>query len=369
MKFKINRNKLLTTLQIAVNFTSPKNVNTILQNILIEANDDSITIKANNTQTGFSGEIDTEVEEIGSTTISGRKFLDVIKELPEESIIDFNFDGRNLKIKSGKSSFTLSTITPEQFPTMSEIVPEYNIVVESKKLLEALKKTSFCISNDKSKIEYTGAHFKVFGNILEISSSDIQRIAKATLTFDEEFSDEFIINIPKKTIMEVMKILEFDEKVEIETDKQQIIFKIDNMVVYSKLLVKYIRSLTKLFDSKSETKARIPSEEFYEVIKRVSTISSDITHGVVLSFEDSKLSVYSIETEYGQGFEIIDDIEFNGENIDIIFNSKHLLDITLNITTEYLDMHISGKRTPAILNPVGDDSYSYLVVPISIEYY
>lgn len=368
MKFKAIKNELIPLLQLSNSFTSPKNVNTILQNILIEAKDDSIVFRSSNLQTGFCGKLNTEVEETGITTVSGKKFLDIIKELPSSSVIEFTFDGSKLKIKSGKSSFSLATLSPEQFPTMTQITPEYHIKVDSDHFLNILRKTYFCISSDMSKIEYTGAHFKVFGNKLEVSSADFQRIATASFSFDEEFSDEFIINIPKKTILEVMKVLEHSEFVEIETDKRQVQFKIDDMVIYSKLIEKYIRSLTKLFESEYPIEVILPTNQFYDVIKRVSTISSDITHGVVLSFSESKVSVYSVETEYGQGFETIDDIELNGEPIDIIFNSKHLIDILSNVDTETFVLKMSGRRNPAVIFPDKKD-YSYLVVPISIDRY
>lgn len=368
MKFKALKNELLPLLQLSNGFTSPKNVNTILQNILIEATDDSIILRASNLQTGFCGKLNTTVEVTGSTTVSGKKFLDIIKELPDSAIIDFQFDGSKLKIKSGKSSFSLSTLNPEQFVTMSQITPEYHIQLDSSKFLDVLKKTYFCISSDLSKIEYTGAHLKVFGNTIEISSADFQRIATAKFNFDESYADEFIINIPKKTVSEIMKILDSTDTVEIETDKRQVQFKIGDIIIYSKLIEKYIRSLTKLFESEYPISVNLPTSEFYEVIKRVSAISSEITHGVVLSFSDDKVSIYSVETEYGQGFETIDGINLDGSPIDIIFNSKHLLDIIANVNTDQFTLKMAGRRNPAVILP-DDDSYAYLAVPISIDRY
>jgi len=231
MQFSIIKEKILPLIQHANNFTSTKGINTILENILIQSTNEEIILKATKTHMGFSAKLDANIEESGITTVSCKKLNDIIKELPNASVINFKLNGGKLQLKSGKSQFSLSTIEPEFFPTMTYITPEYHIKMKSNELQTLLKKTNFCISNDPSKIEYTGAHFRVFGNQLEVGSADFQRIAIANTEFDEEFSDEFTINIPKKTAVEVTKLLDLDEYVEVETDKKQIQFKIDNITV------------------------------------------------------------------------------------------------------------------------------------------
>jgi len=366
MKFKVVKDEIYPFVQLANSFTSPKNLNTVLQNILLDVESDKLTLRSTNMQVGFSGDIEVVAEETGMVTVSGKKLLDIIKEMPDSSVIEFNYDGSKLNINSGKSTFKLSTISSELFPTMSEITPEYQLKINSEELLQLLKRTAFCISNDSSKIEYTGAHFSVYGNKLEISSADFQRISTSSADFEEDFSDEYTINIPKKTVLELMKILDVNETVEIETDRKQIQFKAGNVVIYSKLIEKYIKSITKLFAIDYPIKARVPRKPFLDVIRRISTITSEITHGVVLSFQESQLTVFSLETEYGQGFEVMEDIEFQGEAIDIIFNSKHVMEIVGNIDTDFIEFQMQGKRNPALILP-DEDSYKYLVVPISID--
>jgi DNA polymerase-3 subunit beta len=368
MKFTVIKNEILPFLNMAINFTSPKNVNTILQNFYIEAEDDQITIRATNLQTGICMSIPAKIEQTGETTVSAKKFLDIIRELPDSSLINMELTNSKLKIKSEKSTFNLSILSPEQFPTMTDITPEYSIKVNSDNLLKTLKKTYFCISTDPTKPEYNGAHFKVYGNTLEVSSADFQRIATSKFNFSEEYYDEFIINIPKKTISEVMKILEYSEYTEIETDKRQVQFKIGNITVFSKLIEKYIRSMTKLLESEYAINIKIPTKEFHDAIKRVSVISSDTTHGVVFSFENDKVSIYSIETEYGQGFETINNIELNGEEIEIMFNSKKLLEILSNVDSDFFTFKMNGRKNPTVIEPE-EINYSYLIVPISIETY
>lgn len=366
MKFTVVKDDLLPFIQHANSFTSPKNLNTVLQNILIIAEDQSITFRATNLQVGFSGQLSATVEETGIITVSGKKLLDIVRELPDQAVINFTFDGSKLVIKSGRSSFKLSTIGPEMFPTMSNITAEYYLKVSGDTLLNLMRRTQFCISNDLSKIEYTGGHFTVAGNRLEVSAADFQRVATASATFDIALADEFIINIPKKTIQELLKLVSPFDTVEIETDKKQVLFRAGSFTIYSKLIEKYIKSLTRLFKSEYPIQATLNRKEFIEVVKRVSTITSEITHGVQLTFKDDTMTVSSLETEYGQGHESMECKLVGGEDMEIVFNSKHIMEICGNIDSENITLKMSGRRAPALVSP-DDSGYEYLVVPLSIE--
>lgn len=366
MKFKVIKNELSNTLSHAINFTSSKELNTIHQNIYIEARDNDLLIKTFNGQSAFLTSIDAVIEETGVTTVPCKKLLEIVKELPENAVVDFTLKEGRVNIKCGKSSFNLSILPPEMFPTTSEIKGEYYLKVSSEKFAKILKKTYFCISNDHSKIEYTGCHLKVYGNIIEASAADYQRISYAFTELDEEFSDEFIINIPRKTIMEILKLLDKDEIVEISTDKSQIMFRIGKIYIYSNLINKYIRSMKSLFSAEYNTNLTIRKNLLFDALKRVATITNEENHGVIISFAENRASVYSIETDYGAGQEYIEDINLNGEPVDIIFNSKHLIEIINAIDGDIVKIRINSRKSPVIFESE-EDWYKYIIVPLAIE--
>ncbi|MDR2884974.1 MAG: DNA polymerase III subunit beta [Deferribacteraceae bacterium] len=366
MKFSVAKEKLYPFLQHSGNFTTNKNLSTILQNILIEAEGTHVTIKATNFQTGFTASIEAQVVTPGVTTVSAKKLSDIVRELPDGKEIDFVFDGSRLHVKSGKSSFQLSTMDAELFPKQPTITPEYSLTIDGAMLMDLFKRIAFCISTDTSKVEYNGAHMNIFGDRIEISAADYQRIASSSEKLAEPFTDEFIINIPKKTVLEVVKILDGAKNIHLETDKKQVAFKTDSISITSKLIEKYIKSLTRLFNEEYRNTALIDKGNLFEVVKRISVITSDVTHGVYLSFAGSQLTITSMETEYGKGQEVIDDVEYSGEPMDIIFNAKHLMEILSNITSERVKFAMNSKLQPALILPDNQAS-KYLLVPIAME--
>jgi len=366
MKFSVIKEKILNYLQFANGFTSSKLLNPLLQNIYLSIEDTKLTMRTTNYQIGFSAIIDVDAKEPGSLTVSCKKLLDIVKELPDGSIIDFNFDGSRLNIRSGKSLFKMSTMSIESFPTMSSITQEYYLKLPSKDLITLLKRVWFCISNEHQKIEYTGSHFNIYGNCLEIYATGLQRVAIANTIFNTDFSDEFIVNIPKKTIMELIKILDNTDEVEIVTDKKQMSFKSGNITVYTKLIEKFVKGVSKLFANEYPIKIKLDKKIFIETAKRVSTISDDDTPGLSLFFEENKLTLSTLETEYGVGQESIDDIDYKGEPFNIIFHAKLLHEILSNIESDYFTLEMNSPRLPALITPESE-RYRYLIVPISLD--
>ncbi len=368
MKFTAIKENILPYINYTNSFTSPKHLNPIIQNIKLSLEGNELTMQATNYQVGFSCNFEVNMVEEGRITVSAKKLLDIIKQLPDGSLIEFDYDSTRLNITSGRSSFKLSTISSEGFPTISDILAEYNLKLSSKELSAVLKKVWFCIASESQKIEYTGAQFNISGNLLEVFATGLQRVAIATIEFPAEYSDDFTINIPRKTIIELIKVLDAkpDSDVEIFTDKSQISFRIDNMTIYSKLIEKFVKGVSRLFTNEYPVTAKLNTKNFIEASKRVSSITSDDTPGIALSFDSDKLKLSSLETEYGQGFETIDNVESNRDVFEIVLNAKHVNEILSNIETEYFTFEMIDKRSPVLITP-DTDKYRYLVVPISVE--
>jgi DNA polymerase-3 subunit beta len=367
VKFTCKKEQIYPVVNEAYGFTSTKSVETILQNLLIEAKDNKVFFKTSNIITGYNAYLHLNIERSGITTVSCKKLLDIIREFPADSDIIFDFNGTRLNLIADRSFFTMSTIDPTHFPTMSDIAPEYYIKIDGQKFSNLLKNVYFCIANESSKISYNGAHLKIIGNKLQLSSSDFQRIAICETILENEQSDEFIINIPKKTVGELIKTLN-NSTLEIETDRKQAVFKFDNKIIYSNLIENYIKSLGKLFEVEPKITVLMKTHDIHESLKRVSTITSEINYGVIFSIHDDSITINSLETEYGKGSEIVSCLEKKGEDIDIIFNAKLFLEILSHLESEEFNLQIVGQKNPVIIDPLNNNC-KYLMVTITIENY
>lgn len=366
MRFKLVKQEIYPILQNAINFTSTKNTNTILQNIYISAENNKITLKTNSIISGFCATIDAHVEFEGVTTVICKKLLDIIKEIPDSTVIDFFFDGSRMKITAGKASFSLATMSPELFPAMTDIAPEYSLKLNTTDFISIVDKTLFCVANTAAKIEFTGLHLKVYGNKLEVHSSDFQRIASATININDEQSDEFIINIPKKSVSDIYKAVLDNSEIEIFTDLKQLMVVSGNIKIFSRLIEKTVKSISSLFHDDTPIQLVVNKNMLLENIRKVMAIASEITHAVVFSVTGDTLTLYSLETEYGQGIDKLENIDHKGDDIDIVLNARLLQEILNHIDSNDVIFKIIGRRNPVLIYPtVGN--YKYLLVPLAID--
>lgn len=307
-----------------------------------------------------------DIENDGVLTVSGKKLFDILKELPNSSIINFEYSGTRLNITSGNTNFELSTIDSNSFPVIPDIQPEHYLKIDANNFLDSLKKIQFCVLNDAQKQEYTGIGLQIEGDKLELFATGMQRVGTASIKINSEYSNDFIINIPKKTINELIKTFEGKEIIEIETDKKQIVFKVNNMTIYSKLIEKTIKGVKSLFTSEYPIVANVNKNLFLEASRRISAIVSENLPSIKLTFTKDSLNLSSTNTEYGQGNETIDIIDFNhDEEFDLSLNVKHINEIIQAITTETFSFHIKDKRSPILIIP-DDNIYKYLAVPLSV---
>ncbi|GAB7140124.1 hypothetical protein RsTz2092_00720 [Deferribacterales bacterium RsTz2092] len=373
MKFSVIQKDIYPLLRYARAFTPPQKLATILHNVYIEAKEGELLLKSTNFQTSFVATLKANVEGTGVVTVPADKLADAISKLKDDANITFsvsaNADDSNklLFIKSGTYIGKFATLEPELFPQMRDITPEYSIKIKSDALVDLFRHVAFCISNDTAKPEYSGAHFSIISNKLEISSADYQRMATVSATLDEGIADEFTVNIPKKTVLDVSNIFDKAGDITIETDRKLIVFKSATISVSSKLIERYIKNITKLFQSEYPIRATINRASLIDVVGRVAATTNEISHGVRLSFNGSQLLVHSLETEHGSASdEVRENVTFNGEKMDIIFNANQLIDILKNVGSESITLAMTTAIQPALVLPDSGEA-KYIIVPISIE--
>ena len=80
-------------------------------------------------------------------------------------------------------------------------------------LKEAIEQTSFATSEKETRPVLTGVNFKAKDHVLECIATDSYRLAKRILNIDSDIS--FNIIIPKKSLIEISRIIEKDELIDL----------------------------------------------------------------------------------------------------------------------------------------------------------
>lgn len=372
MKFTIKKEILLDALVKVSKAISTKNLIPVLGGIKFElkkkklvltASDNDITI-----QTTIESNSDDEfkIENEGSIIIQGKYILDIVRKLPDEYINIEVVDELKILIYTDKSEFNLNGISESEYPNVGLEESKKKIDINAGILKSIVNQTAFATSNEESKPVLTGINFNIVGDVLECNSTDSYRLARKVVQLDKSSEDNYNIVIPSHNLLEFVKILGDDEEtVELHIFNNKILFKNGNLKFESRLINGTYPNTSNLLPDSSMLVVSTNLNEFYNVIDRVSILTSDKEKNTVtLETNGNTLILRSSSVEIGRVEEKMSITKNNEEDIKISFSAKYMMEALKSFSTENVDLHFVGEIKPIVVKSSEDETLTQLVLPI-----
>lgn len=372
MKFTIKKELLLEALNKVSRAISTKNLIPVLAGIKFElkkkkltltASDNDITIQ---TSIESTSDEDFKIENEGSIIIQGKYILDIVRKLPDKYINIEVVDELKIVIYTENSEFNLNGISESEYPNIGLEESKKKVNVNASVFKTIVNQTAFASSNEESKLVLTGINFNIVGDILECNSTDSYRLARKVVKLDKESEENYNIVIPSHNIVEFCKILsEDDEIVELHIFNNKILFKTGNLKFESRLINGTYPNTSNLLPDDSLLVVSTKLADFYDVIDRVSILTSDKEKNIVtLETTDEWLILRSSSAEIGRVEEKMPITKNNSENIKISFSAKYMMEALKSFSTETVDIHFVGEIKPILIKSNEDTTLTQLVLPI-----
>ncbi len=372
MKFTIKKDLLLDALNKVSKAISTKNLIPVLAGIKFElkkkkliltASDNDITIQ---TSIDCVNEDDFKIENEGSIIIQGKYILDIVRKLPDKYVNIEVVDELKILIYTENSEFNLNGISESEYPNIGLEESKKKISINAGIFKSIVNQTAFASSNEEGKLVLTGINFNIVGDVLECNSTDSYRLARKIVKLDRESEENYNIVIPSKNIVEFSKILGDDEEnVELHIFNNKILFKNNNLKFESRLISGTYPNTANLLPDDSLLVISTKLNDFYDVIDRVSILTSDKEKNIVtLETTDEYLILRSSSAEIGRVEEKMPIIKNNDENIKISFSAKYMMEALRSFSTETVDIHFVGEIKPILIKSSEDTSLTQLVLPI-----
>ena len=372
MKFTIKKHLLLDALNKVSRAISTKNLIPVLAGIKFElkkkkltltASDNDITIQ---TSIESNNDEDFKIENEGSIIIQGKYILDIVRKLPDKYINIEVVDELKILIYTENSEFNLNGISESEYPNIGLEESKKKVNVNASVFKTIVNQTAFASSNEESKLVLTGINFNIVGDVLECNSTDSYRLARKVVKLDKESEENYNIVIPSHNIVEFCKILsDDDEIVELHIFNNKILFKTGNLKFESRLINGTYPNTSNLLPDDSLLVVSTKLADFYDVIDRVSILTSDKEKNIVtLETTDDWLILRSSSAEIGRVEEKMPIIKNNSENIKISFSAKYMMEALKSFSTETVDIHFVGEIKPILIKSSEDTTLTQLVLPI-----
>lgn len=377
MNFTVATSELNETLKLLIKAVAVKPATPILSGILITAADNKITLQANNFSVGIISKLPASIEEEGKIAVSGKKFVEICGKLPDLTLTLTNEkDNSVCKIKSGSANFTLPTFNAEDFPEVQTTKETPLCTLSGTKLQNLINKTAFSAATGDDRPIFTGIFFKSENNSLIAVATDTHRMALCKETFTSDGDANISCMIPAK-ILSLIAPYFSDYPVDITFAKNKICFTFTNYFVSLPLIAGEFPLYEKVIPTKSTTTAKIPVEQFKNVLERISIIAKETEYNTVkLSFESDKnfnedspfgdvadLTISAYSPDAGKAQEKIT-INSEGNDLEISFNLNFLLDVLKVFKTDNIIMKMTGSLAPADIRNEDDENFIYVATPV-----
>tara|TARA_B100001093_G_C26811271_1_gene1007665 strand:+ start:122 stop:1234 length:1113 start_codon:yes stop_codon:yes gene_type:complete len=368
MKFNVNQKDLQQALNYCQGIIEKRSTLPILSNILLDANNSSLTITATDLDVIFIHKLNNvEIIEEGKTTTTSSIMYDIIRKLSSDKKINFSLtDISKLQLESEKSIFNLNCISATEFPLTDENFNQNQFVIKSKQLLKLLNKCKFSISNDETRHYLSGIYFHQTEvedrKFLTAVATDSHRMSISKIRLEDKIEFEPII-LPKKTIFQLCSLLDsYDGDVKVSNVKSKIKFELDNSILISKLIDGKFPNYIQVIPKNNQKKLEIDLKLFLSSVDRVASVSLDKKDGVKFILSKDTLNLSVNNTNSGDGKETLN-VKFE-HDLEISFNSRYLIDVASQLDGDRIELFLNDTGSPALIKDPGDFDSIFVVMPM-----
>ena len=373
MKFVIKKEDFYNGIKIVERATSAKALQPVLMNILIETiGTSAIRLVATDLDLTVVADVDAQVEEEGKITLPSKTLNEIVSKLSDKLITFEMTEGEtSVNITCQNSKFDIIGISAAEFPqeiSNVNLEEDEGFEIEIRPFAKAVRKAGFAAASYESSNLLSGIVCNISANIMEIASTDGNRLARVRETIDNRVGLARQLIIPSKTLNEFIKMSSFidEESVKIYTEKSKIIIKSEKTITISRLLEGQFPQYNKLIPNESPKEALVNVAQMTSALERVSIMVNEKTSIVKLDFSYNTLKLTADTPDSGKSEESID-INYQGEDLSIAFNYKYVLEALKNIDSNIVKIGLNTPLSATMFKPTSEEDYVCLIMPVQIR--
>lgn len=355
MKITLNSSVLLKKLQVLVSVINNNNTLPILDNFLFEFKGGFLKVTSSDLETTMSTTITIQENLNFSIAVPAKLLIETLKSFPDQPLVFDFLENNTLEITSIHGKYSIAYHLSEQFPKAVELESPSKINIPSKILAAAINKTLFATGNDDLRPVMAGVFFQFLTNGLVFASTDAHKLVEYTRT-DIISEEEVKFVMPKKPLNILKGILSSnDVDVVIEYNNHNASFTFENYVLKCQLIEGKYPNYVAVIPKENPNKLVIDRILFLNSVKCVSIFSTKENHQVRLKIAGAELNISAEDIDYSNKAEERLTCQYQGEDLQIGFNSKYLIEILSNLSCEEVMLEMSYPNKAGIITPVVED--------------
>jgi DNA polymerase-3 subunit beta len=369
MKFSVTKEELVIPVQMVSGAVEKRQTLPVLANLLLRVDDGKLSITATDLEVEMSVIIQLEGEYLeGDTTVPARKFLDICKSLSGDHPIQITLDDGRLRISSGRSRFSLSTISAQEFPNIEEAVFNHKLTINSQALKSLFDKTQFAMAHQDVRYYLNGMLIELNNNTLLSVATDGHRLALSKIQIEENFDDLIQAILPRKGVLEASKVLasaSAEEDCVLELNTNHIRISLGRFVFTSKLIDGRFPDYDKVLPKNANRLMVAEKDRLKDAFSRASILCNEKFRGVRLNLDGNHLIIHANNPEQEEA-EVELDVDYSDESLEIGFNVGYLMDSLNAIKSKNVRFNLGDSNSSVLIENVDSSDSLYVVMPMRL---
>ena len=371
MKFIVSSTYLQRNLQDVGGVISNSNTLPILDNFLFDLKDSKLTVSASDLETTVSTILEVDGQNDGRIAIPAKLLIDALKTFPEQPLTFLQEGNNTIEISSNDGKYALAYSDANEFPKSVELIQPTQTIIPSNILLNAINNTIFAAGNDDLRPVMCGVFFQFSTENVTFVATDAHKLVKYTRSdYNSNTTAEFVM--PRKPLNLLKAILSNEVKeVVIDYNNSNAKFSFGNTVLICRLIDGKYPNYEAVIPKENPNKLVVDRKQFLNAVRRISIFSNKTTHQIRLRIAGAELNISAEDIDYSNKAEERLTCDYQGDDIQIGFNSRFLVEMLGNLESENVSLEMSLPNRAGILMPTDNndegEELKMLVMPVMLN--
>lgn len=372
MRFTIKREEFLKGLTTAGRAISGKSVMPILENLHIELIDKGLFITGSNLDLTIKAQVPYKLGDIdiirnykeGSVLIDAKRLTDIIREMDSEEVTFDVIDTTSVTISgnNNRSNYRLNGIRADEYVELDLEANGTELTMSTVDFNVLVAQTAFAASTKEKKPLLTAIHLEARGGMLSATASDSARLAKKTLSIPNDV--EFTANVPARIMVEITRLLEGRDSLEVAFSDNKALFTIGTTIVATRLIAGEYYKTDNVVPKNTVCVLEVNANDFIKAIKRANILSIERENAVDLSMSEESVKISAKSSTVGSATEEITDFRYEGRPLDISFNGEFVIAAIKALGCDDVTLAFVEAMKAFIIRNAADDSVIQIVTPM-----
>ncbi|HMK85586.1 MAG TPA: DNA polymerase III subunit beta [Steroidobacteraceae bacterium] len=365
MKLTAEREKLLVPLQAVIGVVERRQTMPVLANVLLSLSQDRMSITATDLEVELVAQGEAAVHQVGDVTVPGRKFLDILRALPEKVAVSISIEGEKAVIRAGRSRFSLSTLPAAEFPVVDDINSQQTVEISREELIRILDKTHFSMAQQDVRYYLNGMLLEIDGQTLRAVATDGHRLALCEASLKSKARSSQQVIVPRKGVLELQRILTPEGAAGVAIGTNHIRAQIGDVRFTSKLIDGRFPEYTRVIPSAPAAVIRADRDVLRQALQRTAILSNEKYRGIRISVKKNALTIQAHNPEQEEAEEEIE-VRYEGGDLEVGFNVNYLLDALTAIDGQEVELGLTDSNSSCLIRSPGLTSARYVVMPMRL---